>query len=91
LVAYLGYDLVFSDHGYLVYRREHAELLNLQAEVKQMRLQRQQLARRVLQLRNDPKALEALIHRELGYVHPDEYMLILPHKKKPKSVAKPKP
>jgi len=91
LVAYLGYDLVFSDHGYLVYRHEHAELLKLQDEVAQMRQQRQQLARKVLQLRNDPKALEELIHRELGYVHPDEYMLILPHKKKPKPAAKPKP
>jgi cell division protein FtsB len=83
MVAYLGYDLIFSDHGYLVYRREHAELLKLQAEVKQMRQQRQRLARQVLQLRNNPKALEELIHRELGYVHPDEYMLILPNKKKP--------
>lgn len=91
MVAYLGYDLVFSDHGYLVYRHEHAELLKLQAEVKQMRRERQQLARQVLQLRNDPKALEELIHRELGYVHPDEYMLILPHKKQPKPAAKPKP
>jgi cell division protein FtsB len=83
MVAYLGYDLIFSDHGYLVYRREHAELLKLQAEVAEMRQEREQLARQVLQLRNDPKALEELIHRELGYVHPDEYMLILPNKKKP--------
>jgi cell division protein FtsB len=87
VIAYLGYDLVFSDHGYLVYRREHAELLKLQAEVVQMRQDRERLARQVLQLRHDPKALEELIHRELGYVHPDEYMLILPDKKK----AKPNP
>lgn len=85
MVAYLGYDLVFSNHGYLVYRREHVRLLKLQAEVVQMRKDRDRLARQVLQLRNDPKALEELIHRELGYVHSDEYMLILPDKKKPKS------
>ena len=89
MVVYLGYDLVFSDHGYLVYRREHAELLRLQTEVAEMRQQRERLARQVLQLRNDPKALEELIHRELGYVHPDEYMLILPDKKKAKPQAKP--
>ncbi|HXH64066.1 MAG TPA: septum formation initiator family protein [Mariprofundaceae bacterium] len=89
MVVYLGYDLVFSDHGYLVYRREHAELLRLQTEVAEMRQQRERLARQVLQLRNDPKALEELIHRELGYVHPDEYMLILPDKKKPKPQARP--
>lgn len=89
MAAYLGYDLVFSDHGYLVYRREHARLVQLQAEVAQMRKDRERLARQVLQLRKDPKALEELIHRELGYVHPDEYMLIMPDRKKPK--PKPKP
>ena len=89
MVGYLGYDLVFSDHGYLVYRREHAQLVQLEGEVAQMRQDREKLARQVLQLRNDPKALEELIHRELGYVHPDEYMLIMPDTKKPKPKSKP--
>ena len=89
MVGYLGYDLVFSDHSYLVYRREHARLVQLQGEVAQMRREREKLARQVLQLRNDPKALEELIHRELGYVHPDEYMLIMPDAKNPKPAPKP--
>ncbi len=89
MVGYLGYDLVFSDHSYLVYRREHARLVQLQGEVAQMRQDREKLARKVLQLRNDPKALEELIHRELGYVHPDEYMLIMPDGKKPAPKSKP--
>jgi len=76
----MGYSLVFSDHGYLVYRKEQQGLSDLQAEVVKLRQQREKLAREILRLRHDPKALEELVHRELGYVHPDEYMLILPKK-----------
>jgi len=74
------YNLVLSDHGYLVYRKEKQQLSILQAEVDKLRQQREKLAKEVLRLRHDPKALEELVHRELGYVHPDEYMLILPKK-----------
>ncbi len=74
----MGYSLVFSDHGYLVYRKEQQGLSGLQTEVVKLRQQREKLAREILRLRHDPKALEELVHRELGYVHPDEYMLILP-------------
>jgi len=72
------YNLVLSDHGYLVYRKEQQRFSNLQNEVVKLRQQREKLAREVLRLRHDPKALEELVHRELGYVHPDEYMLIMP-------------
>jgi len=72
------YELVFSDHGYLVYRKERAELHKLQAEVARLRARRERLAREILRLRHDPKALEELAHRELGYVYPDEYMVLLP-------------
>jgi len=72
------WDLVFSDHGYLVYRQEQAELRQLQDEIADLKAQREKLATKILRLRNDPKALEDLVHRELGYVYPDEYMLILP-------------
>jgi len=74
----MAYNLLFSDHGYLVYRKEKQHFLALRAQVAQLRRQREHLAREVLRLRHDPKALEELVHRELGYVHPDEYMLIIP-------------
>lgn len=78
ILAAMTYNLVLSDHGYLVYRKEQQSLSGLQAEVAKLRQQREKLAREVLRLRHDPKALEELVHRELGYVHPDEYMLIIP-------------
>ncbi len=79
--AYMGYDLLFSDHGYMVYRQEKQQLQVLKDEISKMRRQRENLAREILRLRNDPKALEELAHRELGYVYPDEYIVIMPEKK----------
>jgi len=84
VLAYMTYDVVFSDHGYLVYRQEKQQLLQLQAKVRRLEKQRERMAKQVLRLRNDPKALEELVHRELGYVHPDEYVLIFPKKKEKK-------
>jgi cell division protein FtsB len=78
ILAYMVYDLIFSDHGYLVYRQELKSFEALKQEVKTLRERREQLAREVLRLRNDPEALEELAHRELGYVHKDEFMLIMP-------------
>lgn len=74
----MAWDLIGSEHGYLVYRQEHAEVLRLRGELEQMQQKREQLAAEILRLRKDPQALEALVHRELGYVYPDEYMLIVP-------------
>ncbi len=72
------WGLVFSDHGYLVYQQEAIRFQQLQDEVKRLKQQREELARQILTLRNDPAALEELVHRELGYVHQDEFMLIMP-------------
>jgi len=78
LLVYMAWDLIWSKHGYLVYRAEHAEVLRLQEQMGAMQQQREKLAGDILRLRKDPKALEELVHRELGYVYPDEYMLIVP-------------
>jgi len=78
LTAYMAYDLFLSGHGYLVYRQEHQTYKELKQEVETLRKKREHLAREVLRLRNDPAALEELAHRELGYVHKDEFMLIMP-------------
>ena len=82
LIAYMAYDLIFSDHGYLVYRREAHQLEALEREVAELRARKERLAKEILRLRNDPGALEELVHRELGYVYPDEYILIMPEEEK---------
>jgi len=78
----MGWDLIFSDHGYRVYQSEKENLEMMKAELEEMKAVRETLAKEILRLRHDPKALEELVHRELGYVHPDEYMLIMPGNKK---------
>jgi len=78
LLAYMGWNLIFSDHGYLVYQEEAAQLQALKAELATLHADRERLAQEILRLREDPRALEELIHRELGYVYPDEIMVIMP-------------
>ncbi|MDX8396780.1 MAG: septum formation initiator family protein [Mariprofundaceae bacterium] len=74
----MSYALLFSDHGYAVYHHEQAQFKALQQELEQLKQQRELLAQSILRLRHEPQALEDLVHRELGYVYPDEYMLIMP-------------
>jgi len=80
MLAYMGWNLVLSDHGYLVYRHEAEQLQTLRKQVTSLKQQRERMAQEVLRLRHDPEALEGLVHRELGYVYPDEFMLIMPKK-----------
>jgi len=70
------WSLIFSDHGYLVYQQEAEQVHQLENELTTLKAEREHLAQQVLRLRDDPDALEELIHKELGYVHPDEYMVI---------------
>ena len=77
----MGWSVLFSDQGYLVYRQEAKALAELKAEIEQLKNEREHLASEILRLRNDPDALEQLVHEELGYVHGDEFMLIMPAEK----------
>jgi len=81
VLAWMTYDLIFSEHGYLVYRAEQLQVQDLQAQLMALKQQREKLAQDILRLRHDPKALEDLVHRDLGYLYPDEFMMIMPDKK----------
>ncbi|MES0371155.1 MAG: septum formation initiator family protein [Mariprofundaceae bacterium] len=75
------WDMIFSDHGYRVYQSEKESLEEMRDDLEALKAEREKLAKEILRLRNDPRALEELVHRELGYVYPDEYMLIMPDSK----------
>ena len=79
-VMWTAYDVLFSEHGYRVYHQEKLQLQQLRQQLEDLQLQQQRLAKQILKLRHDPKALEELVHRELGYVYPDELMMIMPEK-----------
>ena len=81
VLGWMSYDLLFSDHGYRVYHAEKLELEQLQQQLDTLKAQREKMAKDILRLRHDPKALEDLVHKELGYLYPDEYMIIIPQKK----------
>jgi cell division protein FtsB len=74
----MGWNLLFSDHGYMVYRGEARKIEQLKSEITSLKDDREHLARGILRFRNDPDALEQLVHEELGYVHSDEFMLVIP-------------
>jgi len=78
ILIYMAYDVLFSPQGWIAYRREAARVERLEREIATLKAERARLTRELQRLRNDPKAIEALIHRELGYVHPDETMVIVP-------------
>lgn len=75
------WDLIFSDHGYFVFKQESMEQEQLESEIQRLKAEKEKLGQDVIRLREDPKALEEVIHRELGYVYPDEIMIIMPGKK----------
>jgi len=78
IIVLMVWDLIFSDHGYFVFQHEHEQEQNLQQEIERLRAEETRLKEEIIRLREDPKTLEEVIRRELGYVYPDEYMLIMP-------------
>jgi len=84
------WDLIFSDHGYFVFQHEQQTKQALQHEIEKSRVEKEKLKHDIIDLRENPKTLEEVIHRELGYVYPDEYMMIMPEEtpEKPEQQAK---
>jgi len=78
LLISMVWALLFSDHSYRTYRHDQAQSLKLKQQIAELQQQREQLAKEILRLRNDPKEQERVIHERLGYVHPDEYIVLHP-------------
>ncbi len=78
VIVLMSWDLIFSDHGYFVYQDEYHLQQKLEADIKILEAEKRKVKQNIIQLRENPKVLEEVIHRELGYVYPDEYMLIMP-------------
>jgi len=56
------------------------------ADIEALKAEKARLQEKVIRLREDPKALEMMIHKELGYVYPDETMIIMPKRIEEKEV-----
>jgi len=77
----MTYQLIFSKHGYFVYQQEQQHIIELKQQAHDLKQQRETMVRRILQLRHNPQALENLAHERLGYVYPNEYILMMPDEK----------
>lgn len=78
VIVLMIWDLLMSDHGYFVYQQEYQLKKTLESEITILQSEQKDVKSQIIRLREDPRALEEVIHRELGYVYPDEFMLILP-------------
>ena len=78
VIVLMVWDILFSDHGYFVFKEEYKQQQQLDAEIRSLQIEAEKLKAEIIQLRENPKTLEQVIHEELGYVYPDEYMLIMP-------------
>lgn len=77
IILWLTYSVFLSNHGLPSYWKEKQELNLLQLDLQQVRAEREELAKRILLLRHDRIYLESVIRSELGYVYPDEYVLMI--------------
>jgi len=68
---------MFAKHGYFVFKEEQRAQQLLIIDIDALKAEKADLQQEVIRLREDPKALEAVIHEELGYVYPDETMIIM--------------
>jgi|UPI000369721B cell division protein FtsB len=77
IMLWLAYSVLFSEHGLPSYLEETHTLRLLNIDLHQVQNEREALAKRIVLLRDDRNYLESVVRRELGYVYPDEYVLIL--------------
>jgi len=77
IIAWFAYSVFLSHHGLPMYWQEKQELELLKLDLQQIQNQREDLAKRILLLRHDRAYLESVIRSELGYVYPDEYVLMI--------------
>src|SRR5689334_11350458 len=72
----VGYKVVFGANGMKVWQSKRAESQHLEQEIERMRLEQEQLQRRVDGLqRGDRSLIEKEAREQLGYVKPGEVVL----------------
>ncbi|PCI01342.1 MAG: hypothetical protein COB79_04245 [Zetaproteobacteria bacterium] len=81
IIILMFWDLTFSKHGYFVFQQEKESMLQLQVDIEALKAEKSRLQHEVIRLREDPDVLELMIRQELGYVYPDETMIIMPERK----------
>lgn len=77
VMLWLAHSVFLSDHGLQAYQKEKKGMQLLQLEAKHAQANREDLARRILLLRDNRAYQEEVVRHELGFVYPNEYMIIM--------------
>ncbi len=78
-----GLALGDRDQGLPELLRRRVERERLQAEIQQLRQRRDELARQVLDLRENPRAIERRAREDLGMIRKGETVFLLPERDGP--------
>lgn len=81
LISYFGYHAVHGDHGLLALRDLNARAQAMEHQAAALADRRRQLETKVALLRPDnldPDMLDERARRTLGFVHPDEIVILRP-------------
>ncbi len=76
-IAALGFLSSIVTRGFQEVAETEAELRNLEEEKRQLEERIEELEATLEALQNDPAAVEALARRELGWIGPDERVILL--------------
>jgi cell division protein FtsB len=71
---------LFERRGLLDVLNSRKELLNLKREVEILKKDKERLEWEVRILKDNPKSIEDTARRELGFIYPDEIVVILDEK-----------
>lgn len=82
-------NALVGENGYLATLRANRETQELEATLRQIREENQQLQDRIHRMRSDPTALEEAARGELRMGKPGETMVVIKDAEKPKAPAAP--
>ncbi|MEE9229280.1 MAG: septum formation initiator family protein [Acidobacteriota bacterium] len=67
-----------GEKGLLAVWQHRREVASVEHEIGRLKVQNENLRDEIQSLRKDPRAVEGVAREELGLVHPDEFLILLP-------------
>jgi cell division protein FtsB len=71
----LVYGIFFSARGIQAYQKQQQQVASVSDARSKLARDNQRMLNKIRLLKNDPRAQERLIKRELGWVHEDEVII----------------
>jgi cell division protein FtsB len=68
-------SLFFSSQGILGFRKQSAQVEELEAKIKTLKEENQKLFRKIQAFKNSPRAQEKMVREELGWIRENELLI----------------